>query len=713
MPPWPGALAPWPRPAILGHPRPRFLLNSFGTATHNPPQRFSLEVRAPATRVTRSCGCLVAGRPSRSCTTIHRGSDRSARAASTGLGIRPARIATPQGFERIGLYEPLNHDFAAATYERPYIFGSPQDHDYLHRCVQRFRHAARSPGRKLFVTCCLVDSKASLESVRNASPPASATPTAPTDGPVCDRRLGAKASFSYFSPRELCRLRDGLVDFGVSDFKLVGIVLCTRSASAAMRVSETVRVLMDLSAPSLPGTDSEMFEVHLPTGAAEDIDPFKFFEDQTQNAVFAQAVLGRAEVCCEKDELVCDGYVPDGYRDTAETSSAQQSDSILLCRWCNSKFESRNRLFMHLRSSSECIQRISEVDSAGLASISQRSGKAQPYAFLLGSLSGTNRLSSVVQGWIEALTSLGALEVDVHDLGDFSCSAVGRVLLASFSCAFAGDALRKRLLARLQKMPLTMLHSIVQLKKSQLIDLQSSVVQRHFAYLLDVVALTSGSETCCNDLEELRPKLKRLKEAMQEIKVLRRETSGEGSAGDEEMKMVQRLCLHGKLYVVVRISGDASLSEYACCVHMAVALASFHGWHRHLSGDTFRDIPGLPSDFLYFEGYRFMQHEKRNGPAFGRSCLPWSSDNSCGIVEWRARLQEHLTKPSTVDWQQVLEELRTATLKLPDTEGKGAARWPTSVCRLLCVNCKPTVPLNMSGKRMASLPFVFPITLSL
>eukprot|EP00439_Symbiodinium_sp_Y106_P082409 s1032_g21.t2 len=435
---------------------------------------------------------------------------------------------------------------------------------------------------------------------------------------------------------------------------------------------------MDLSAPSLPGTDSEMFEVHLPTGAAEDIDPFKFFEDQTQNAVFAQAVLGRAEVCCEKDELVCDGYVPDGYRDTAETSSAQQSDSILLCRWCNSKFESRNRLFMHLRSSSECIQRISEVDSAGLASISQRSGKAQPYAFLLGSLSGANRLSSVVQGWIEALTSLGALEVDVHDLGDFSCSAVGRVLLASFSCAFAGDALRKRLLARLQKMPLTMLHSIVQLKKSQLIDLQSSVVQRHFAYLLDVVALTSGSETCCNDLEELRPKLKRLKEAMQEIKVLRRETSGEGSAGDEEMKMVQRLCLHGKLYVVVRISGDASLSEYACCVHMAVALASFHGWHRHLSGDTFRDIPGLPSDFLYFEGYRFMQHEKRNGPAFGRSCLPWSSDNSCGIVEWRARLQEHLTKPSTVDWQQVLEELRTATLKLPDTEGKGAARWPTS-----------------------------------
>ncbi|CAE7746818.1 MMK1 [Symbiodinium sp. CCMP2456] len=407
-------------------------------------------------------------------------------------------------------------------------------------------------------------------------------------------------------------------------------------------------------------------KVHLPTGAAEEIDPFKFFEDESQNAVFAQAALGRAEVCCEKDELVCDGFVPDGYRDAAQANSAQSE--MFLCRWCNLKFESRNKLFMHLRSSGACIQRISEVDSA-LTSMTQ---KAQPYAFLLGSLgrglSGTAALS-------EALTLLGALGIDVQDLGDFSCPAVGRVLLASFSCAFAGDALRQRLLARLQEIPLAMLHSLVQLKKSQLIDLQSSLVQRHFAYLLDVVALTSRSETCPNDFEELRPKLKRLKEAMQEVKLLRRETSREGSAGDEEIKMVQRMSLHGKPYVLVRISGDASLSEHACCVYMAISLAFFHGWHRRLSHATFTDIPGLPSDFLYFEGYRFMQHEKRNGPVFGRGCLPWSSDDASGVVEWRTRLQEHLTKPSTVDWQQVLEELRTATLKLPDTE-RVLLGWP-------------------------------------
>ena len=533
-----------------------------------------------------------------------------------------------------------------------HVFEPPQDHDYLHRCVQRFRHAARSPGRKLFVACCLVDSKENLESVRNATP---------TDGQSDGTLLGAKASFSYFSPHELCRLRDGLVDFGVSDFKLVGIVLCIRSASAAMHVSETIRVPMNRSGPSLPGTDSEMFEVHLPTGAAEDIDPFKFFEDETQNAAFAQAALGRAEVCCEKDELICDGFVPDGYRDAAEANSAQ-SDDTFLCRWCNLKFESRNKLFMHLRSSAACLQRM-ESDSVDLLKSMTEKAKAQPkpYAFLLGSLGQGFSLS-------EALTSLGALGIDVQDLGDFSCPAVGRVLLASFSCALAGDALRQRLLARLHEMPLTTLHSLVQLKKSQLIDLQSSLVQRHFAYLLDVVALTSGSETCPNDFEELRPKLKRLKEAMQAIKLLRRETSREGSAKVEELKMVQRLSLHGKPYVLVRISGVASLSEYACCVYMAVSLASFHGWHRRLSPATSTDIPGLPSDFLYFEGYRFMQHDKRNGPVFGRGYLPWSSDDASGVVEWRTRLQEHLTKPSTVDWQQVLEELRTATLKLPDTE---------------------------------------------
>ncbi|CAE8641845.1 unnamed protein product, partial [Polarella glacialis] len=40
------------------------------------------------------------------------------------------------------------------------------DHEYFERSVKRFRHFARSPGRKLFVICCVVDSKESLEVLR-------------------------------------------------------------------------------------------------------------------------------------------------------------------------------------------------------------------------------------------------------------------------------------------------------------------------------------------------------------------------------------------------------------------------------------------------------------------------------------------------------------------------------------------------------------------
>ncbi|CAE7528699.1 NTF4, partial [Symbiodinium pilosum] len=406
-----------------------------------------------------------------------------------------------------------------------------------------------------------------------------------------------------------------------------------------------------------------MYEIHLP-GIIQK-DPFKaFFADPGKNEVFTRTVLGRGEVCCERDDL--DQYVPSGYRDEKR---GLQLDPSILCHWCHAGFDSRNKLFAHLRSSTVCLKRMSEADSLGFASMSTAAAARtfQTHAFLWGSLTDER------PSWREALASEG----DVQMLGeDLSCPTVGGVVLATFACGLAGEALTEQVRARLKDVPSTILHAAVQIKKSQLVDLRGDAAQRHFAYLLDMHAV-AGIEAGMDDFEALRSTFKRLKEAIHGIKILL--TGDDALRSIEEMKMVQRLALHGRTYVVVRISGESSLSEQDCCVYMAAAVAVYRGWLEHVTFDVLSTIPGLPVRFLYFEGYRFMQSERRSGPVFGRNCLPWTSDSSCGLVEWRERLQDQLAGSCVTDWEQILLRLRTAISANPDVDGKVTFRVPEHV----------------------------------
>ena len=524
-----------------------------------------------------------------------------------------------------------------------------QDHAYLHRCVERFRHAARASGRKLFLACCVVDSSESLESLRSASPA-----KLEQDPP----KLGDRSTYAHFAAAEIEKLQDALLDFGASDFKVVGVVLCIGSASRASDKTEVVTVPLHLPHNFQQGTaSSEMHEVHLPIAGGADADPLKFFEDPAKNEVFTRTVLGRAEVCCEKDFVQLDDYVPHGYRDgVTEPTKANKG---VQCRWCNDRFESRNKLFTHLRSSAVCVQRMSEVDSMGFSSISHlASHTTQCHAFLLGSATDA---APLIQGFREALASLCEL-AEIENLGaGLSCPGVGRVLLATCDTALSGDALRAQLQAKLEDMTSTVLHAVVQLKKPQLVDLNGDAAQRHFAYLLDMDAVMGTQAGQSRDFDELRSTFKHLKTAVQGIK-LALTTQHASTAKVEEMKMVQRLSLQGKTYVVVRISGDQSLTESACCTYMAASVAAFHGWLHSFSEDANSCLPGLPRGCLYLEGYRFMRNEQRHGPVFGRSCLPWTSDNACGIAEYRAKLQERLANCSSIDWRQVLLHLRAASL---------------------------------------------------
>ena len=134
---------------------------------------------------------------------------------------------------------------------------------------------------------------------------------------------------------------------------------------------------------------------------------------------------------------------------------------------------------------------MSEADSLGFASMSTAAAARtfQTHAFLWGSLTDER------PSWREALASEG----DVQMLGeDLSCPTVGGVVLATFACGLAGEALTEQVRARLKDVPSTILHAAVQIKKSQLVDLRGDAAQRHFAYLLDMHAVAGTCPNCPN-----------------------------------------------------------------------------------------------------------------------------------------------------------------------------------------------------------------------
>ena len=152
---------------------------------------------------------------------------------------------------------------------------------------------------------------------------------------------------------------------------------------------------------------------------------------------------------------------------------------------------------------------MSEADSSGFASMSTAAAARafQSYAFLWGSLTDER------PSWREALDSEGAVG-DVQMLGeDLSCPTVGGVVLATFACALAGEALTEHVRARLKDVPSMILHAAVQIKKSQLVDLRGDAAQRHFAYLLDMHAVAGTCPNCPNS----RPPFKELLPLKQDL----------------------------------------------------------------------------------------------------------------------------------------------------------------------------------------------------
>ena len=528
-----------------------------------------------------------------------------------------------------------------------------QDFDYLKRCVERFRDAARAPGRKLFVVSCLVDSLRSLHEIKEMDGPSSRSESFFDESAGIQR--GAGASWGYFAPLEVVKLFESLQNFGVSDFKLVALVLCIGDASLAEKKPVMLGIPLDLQKAADASSNCVMFEIHLGSGACvADADPFKFFEEASHDEAFTTAVLGGVPVFTELDPLQND-YKPAGYRDCLvdTDSGAKDNQHLFVCKSCATCFPSRNRLYAHIRSSSSCVKFVEETDVEGFQSL-LGNGKelvSQVFALMIG-IPGIVTRNDLARNLETALHCIGVgIENIPHQVTDGhltscdQCPAVALTIFVRMSCSLRGEALLCRL-RELLALKMLVLHSCEAVGKSMALQWQQSSLQQHFGYLLPFLALSQPVE----DFAQQQDIYRRFKQTLNHVQKTWQST--EMPQADDaqalQVKMAQRLSF-GSEYVLIKVVGEISSST--CCMLIARALAHFHG----LVWETSSEMPGipelpLPSGLVYLEGQRFPQLERKHGPLFGRSCLPWGEEMT--LVSWRSELQRRLV--NEVEWPKVL-----------------------------------------------------------
>ena len=468
-----------------------------------------------------------------------------------------------------------------------------QDHDYLKRSVERFRRAARAPGRKIFIVTCLVDRVGSLEDVRRGAG---------------DGRSGP--SWGYFASSEIQRLFEALRDFGARDFHLAALVVCAGEASEAHAEPAVVQVPLS---GGVQGDDSvSMREVHVLDALGAESDPFHFFEDLRNAESFSRAVLAGATVCPELDLLEQEHYDPSGYRDCLIESSNVGLDFV--CRCCDKAFPTRNKLFSHIRSSASCARSIADHDSTGFRALV---GEIKVFAILLGTCATWTEAMKKVQ---EALDCVAGAELLAHTrLNDDVCPCVALPIFCRMSCALRGDALHDRVKERFADKGLV-LHKIVQTNQAVLLDWQRSLVEEHHAYLLPFEAL-------CDEAPEDFAKRQEIYRSFKQA-LGRRKAQEDAETCLTQLKMTERLSIEsiGKEFVVVKVVGP---SASIACALLESALARHHGI------ESFR----LPSEMRYLEGQRFSL-EKRHGPIFGQDYVPFGPN--LALATWRSELQKAL-----------------------------------------------------------------------
>ena len=526
--------------------------------------------------------------------------------------------------------------------------------------MERFRDAARAPGRKLFVVSCLVDSLRSLHEIKEDKP---STRSENVFNESKDIQRGDKASWGYFAPSEVVKLFQSLQHFGVSDFKLVALVLCIGDASVAVKGSPVI-LGMPLDQPSAAAdadasSNCVMFEIHL-SGAAcrAEADPFRFFEEPSHDEAFTTAVLGGVSVLPELDPLQND-YKPAGYRDCFVDSAtdfgakdSKDNQHLFVCKCCATSFSSRNRLYAHIRSSPSCIKFVEETDAEGFQSLLGNGKELVPQVFaLMIGIPGMVNRNDLARNLETAFHCVGVgienvpHQVTEGHLTSDQCPAVALTIFVKMSCSLRGEALLCRL-RELLALKMLVLHSCEAVGKSMALQWQESSLQQHFGYLLPFLALSQPVE----DFAQQQDIYRRFKQALNHVQKIWQSTEmPQGEDGQAlQLKMTQRLSF-GSEYVLIKVVGEISPST--CCMLIARALAHFHGLELTAMPGICRtpEVP-LPSGLVYLEGQRFPQLERKHGPLFGRSCLPWG--DAMTLASWRSELQRRLV--NEVDWPKVL-----------------------------------------------------------
>ena len=358
-----------------------------------------------------------------------------------------------------------------------------------------------------------------------------------------------QATWAYFSASEIIRLHQSLTAYGVSDFKLVAAVLCVGSASIAKQNAESsqevpIAKLLEVSLDPLNANEASMVEIHLAEGMVETKDdPFKlFFEKPENDKAFYDAILGNDKVAPELDELQQDDYRPSGYRERLENScSFLNLDGLnFTCNCCKASFSSRNRLFVHIRSSSECMKSIAESDSMGFHTLQE----VMPhiYALTFGSHDAMP-WGDLKMKLLDSLACVGDhIEFIRHEeqerffqSRELLCPSVALMILVRMSCGLQGEALQSRLKDSDRMGEALSIHGCVPVSKALAYDWPTSSVVHHFAYLLPFEALSQ--DDLKDDFAERQLRYRAFKQALNRVQKMKQTTNlGE----DLQMKMTER-----------------------------------------------------------------------------------------------------------------------------------------------------------------------------
>eukprot|EP00927_Polykrikos_kofoidii_P042802 TRINITY_DN36859_c0_g1_i1.p1 TRINITY_DN36859_c0_g1~~TRINITY_DN36859_c0_g1_i1.p1 ORF type:complete len:688 (-),score=109.54 TRINITY_DN36859_c0_g1_i1:126-2108(-) len=375
----------------------------------------------------------------------------------------------------------------------------------------------------------------------------------------------------------------------------------------------------------------------------------------------------------EADEkLAAPGTLP---TDMKHASGGVQPSGVGLhaCRWCGATgFQSRNKLFAHVRGSQECTAAAANEDENATRILAE--GSERRFAAVV--IGYTSDAAGAEQQLAAALESAGALRLSMQRASsdtigseprqERSCAAVGDVVSVTYSSIGCAGSVIERAGAALAQGATSVNDGVgpprmlrfVELPSKLAFHAESYCTQRTYAYLLPLRAMLSPTAASLRGASR-RP-LRELQDLYRDVKRFLKAATTSGTQAEvrhargcprlarrhwhnfalpgivdgeldprtgsvqsvlDKFQTGRPLMINGEEYMEFRMTGERFLPQQ-CRRMVATIVCMVRGWlppdffSSALRSDVVVSTPVAPENLLYMEDCRFLNWENRNGRLF-------------------------------------------------------------------------------------------------